>query len=299
MASKNGNDCASSSQTPDTVVCDSLTAIKKEQKTALSDKMADETTRLSKEAAKGYKICCLDRAEETHSVYQDLMTCIALGQYKKTEIIQKNLDDYIKKDDAIEKLITESSALLKDLCTKLVEANDELCTMSNCVKNKVLSKSSKVSAKDKEKVEECLEEITTKTKKLVDKGKNAVESIVTIAGIQTFTNTESLKEFVEALMEKMTAFKDCTEVNINSTSEEVKVSREELNVIVQELAQIECDFAAECTTIEGLKLVVDFICGCDCDGECLDLCKEFEKCCEKTDKEPTGKSKPKQRADQN
>jgi len=299
MASNNGNDCTGSSQTPDTVVCDTLTVVKKEQKTAESDKIADETTRLSKEAAKGYKICCLDRAEETHGVYQDLLSCVVLGQYKKTEIIQNNIDDYIKKDDDIEKLIKESSALLNDLCTKLVEANDELCTMSNCVKNIVLAKSSKVSNKEKEEVEECLEEITTKTKKLVDKGKNAVESIITIAGIQTFTNTASLKEFMDALIEKMTSFKDCTEVNISSTAGEITVSREELNAIVEELAQIECDYASESTTIEGLQLVIDFICDCDCDGECLDLCKEFDECCEKTDEVPSQKSKPKQMADQN
>lgn len=297
MASKNGND-SGSSQTPDTVVCDNLTIIKKEQSTAKSDKMADETTKLSKEAAKGYKICCLDRATETHRLYQDLLSCVALGQYKKTEIIQTNIDEFIKKDDDIEKLITESSALLKEMCTKILEANDELCTMTNCVKNKVLSKSSKITAKDRTSVEDCLDELNTKSKKLVDKGKNAVESIITIAGIQTFTNTASLKAFTDALMEKMSTFKKCTEDYISSTEEEVKVSREELNTIVEELAQIECDAAAEGTTIEGLQLLIDFICDCNCDGECLDLCEDFEDCCKDGEGEKPEKSKPKKKGDQ-
>ena len=299
MASKNSNECAGSSQTPDTVVCEFLTGVKREKKTAESDRSADETTRLSKEAAKGYKICCLDRAEESHGIYQDLMTCVALGQYKKVEIIQENVADYIKKDEDIAKLIEESAALLNDLCEALVEANDELCTMSNCVKNKVLSKSSKVSAKDKEEIEECLEEITAKSKKLVDKGKNAVESVITIAGIQTFTNTESLEEFVVNLADKMKSFKDCTEDYISSTADEVKAAREELNAIMEELAVIECDYAEENTTIQGLDLVIDFICECKCDGECLDLCAEFEECCDKSDEKPKEKSKPKQTADQN
>ncbi len=297
MASKNGNDGAT--QTPDSVVCDYLTIIKKEQNTATSDQKADETTRLSKEAAKGYKICCLDRASETHRMYQDLLSCVALGQYKKTEIIQANIEDFVKKDDDIEKLIVESSALLSDLCTKIVEANDELCTMTNCVKNKVLSKSSKISDDDRRDVEECLEQLNEKSKKLVDKGKNAVESIITIAGIQTFTDTASLKAFVVALMEKMTSFKQCTEDYIGSTEEEVKVSREELNAIMEELAQIECDWASEGTTIEGLQLLIDFVCDCDCDGECLDLCEEFEECCEESSDDPPQKSKPKNKKDQN
>ncbi len=298
MASKNGND-SGGIQTPDTVVCDYLTIIKKEQNTATSDQMADETTQQSKEAAKGYKICCLDRASETHGMYQDLLSCVTLGQYKKTVIIQKNIDDFIKKDDDIEKLITESSALLSSLCTKILEANDELCTMTNCVKNKVLSKSSKINTGDRTKIEECLEELNEKSKKLVDKGKNAVESIITIAGIQTFTNTASLKAFVDAVMEKMTTLKQCTEDYIGSTEEEVKVAREELNAIIEELAQIECDAAAEGTTIEGLQLLIDFICDCDCDGECLDLCAEFEDCCKKSSEDPPQKSKSIKKGDQN
>ena len=297
MASKNGND--GGTQTPDTVVCDYLSIVKKEQNTATSDQMADETTRLSKEAAKGYKICCLDRASETHGMYQDLLSCVALGQYKKTEIIKTNIDSFIKKDDDIEKLITESSALLGKLCTKILEANDELCTMTNCVKNKVLAKSSKISDSDRRDIEECLEELNEKSKKLVDKGKNAVESIITIAGIQTFTNTASLKAFVDALVEKMTSFKKCTEEYIGATEAEVKKAREELNAIMEELAQIECDAAAEGTTIEGLQLLIDFICDCDCDGECLDLCAEFEECCDKSDGRPPQKSKPKNNKDQN
>lgn len=298
MASKKGND-SGGTQTPDTVVCDYLTIIKKERNTATSDKRADETTRLSKEAAKGYKICCLDRASETHRMYQDLLSCVALGQYKKTEIIQKNINEFIKKDDDIEKRITESSALLSDLCTKILEANDELCTMTNCIKNKVLSKSSKISTKDRSEVEQCLEELNEKSKKLVDKGKNAVESIITIAGIQTFTDTASLKAFVDAVMEKMSTLKKCTEDYIVSTEEEVKVSRKELNAIMEELAQIECDGATEGTTIEGLQLLTDFICDCDCDGECLDLCAEFEECCEKSNADTQQKSKPIKKRDQN
>ena len=304
MASKNGNDNGSS-QTPDTVVCESLTTIIEEKKAAESKETACKQTLQSKEIARGYKICCLDAAEETLDVYQDLMSCVTIEQYKKTEIIQKNIDNYIKKDDEIEKLIAESSTLLNDLCTKIIEANDELCTMSNCVKNKILSKSKKAvkSTKGREKsngVEECLDEITSKNKTLVDKGKNAVESVITIAGIQTFTNTKSLKEFADELMTKMKKFKECTESNIKSTEEVIKEVREELNVIVEELAQKECDAATQTTTIKGLENSIDFICDCkDCDGECLDLCAEFEECCKKDSSSPEEKPSLKQMKDQN
>ncbi len=302
MASNNGNDNGSS-QTPDTIVCNSLTDIKDEKKEAASGKKAGETSRYSKMSAKGYKVCCLERAKETHETYQDLLSCVTLEQYKKTEIIQSNIDEFIKKDEAIEKHIVDTSKLLNDLCNKIVAANTELCTITTCINDIVFSKSnqknrSKAESDRAKEVSKCLEEITEKTGSIKDKGENAVESVITIAGIQTFTNTESLKDFAAKLMESVTSLKVCTEDNISSTASEIATFREELNTVVQELAEMQCEEASQSTTIEGLCKVVDFICSCDCEGECLDLCAEFEECCKDNGETPE-KSIPKHMADQN
>lgn len=290
MASNNGND-KGTSQTPDTIVCDSLADIKDEKKEAESGKKAGETSRNSKKSAKGYKICCLDGAKETHEVYQDILSCVTLEQYKKTEIIQTNIENYIKKDADIEKLIAESSKLLNDLCTKIVAANSELCTMTTCINDIVFSKSSKKKRSKEEKqnadeVTACLDEINSKTGSLKDKGENAVESVITIAGIQTFTNTAGLKDFATNLMTSVTTLKECAEANVASTATEIETFREELNNVVLELAEMQCEEASQGTTIEGLCEVIDFICNCDCDGECLDLCAEFDECCKDSDDKP-------------
>src|SRR5690606_9694997 len=113
--------------------------------------------------------------------YQDILTCITLGNYKKATIIQKNVDDYIKKDGEIEKLIKESSKQLNELRIKMEEAHNEACTMSNCVKNKLFPKNCKPSKSDnKNKIEDSLKEILDKTKILDEKGQNAFDSIVTL-----------------------------------------------------------------------------------------------------------------------
>ncbi len=87
MASNNGND-NSNSRSPDTVICESLTVIKNDKKAADSLIVAGETLKQSKETARGYKICCLDKAEESHGVYQDIMSCVTIENLKKTGDIQ-------------------------------------------------------------------------------------------------------------------------------------------------------------------------------------------------------------------
>lgn len=270
------------SQSPDTVICESLKVIKNDKKTADSMYTANETLQTSKETVRGYKICCLDKAEESNGVYQDIMTCVTIGNFKKTEIIQKNTEEYIKKDDEIEKLIKDSSKLLNEMRVKMEDAHNAACAMSNCVKNKILPKSKRNIKDDKvAEIDNALKDIMDKTKKLDEKGQNAFESAVTIAGIQTFTNTSSLKEFTTLLMDSMKAFKSCVEANIKSTDAEVIASRTELNVIVEELAQIVCDKMAQSTTSQGLDSVIEFVCEKDnCDDDCLDLCKETRNCYE-------------------
>ncbi len=300
MASMNGNDNGNS-RSPDTVVCESLKVIKNDKNSADSLKNAGDTLEASKKTVKGYKICCLSKSEESHDVYQDILSCVTLENYKKTEIIQKNVDEYIKKDDEVEKLIKESSKLLNDLRVKLEEANNAACAMSNCVKNKVLPKSGASTKNAKVgNVDMLLKDILGKTKTLDEKGQNAFESVVTIAGIQTFTNTASLKDFVTTLMEAMKVFKGCVEENIKSTGEEVTTSRKELNTVMEELAQISCDTKSHWTTSQGLQCVIDFICEGECDDGCIDLCTDFENCCDPDDDNRSGGKKPggKQSADQ-
>lgn len=266
-------------QSPDAVICETLKVIKTDKDAAESSAKAQMTLVKSKRTVRAYKICCLDKAEQSNDFYQDILTCIALGNYKMATIIQKNVDDYIKKDDDIEKLIKESSVLLNDLRVKMEEAHNEACAMSNCVKNKLFPKTGKSTKGDnKNKIADSLKEIMEKTKGLDEKGQNAFDSIVILAGIQTFTNTVSLKGFATAFVDKIKIFKDCINANVASTWEEVTSFRTELNTITEELAQAVCDKQVQRNTATAMGSMVDFICGCECDEECLDLCKELKNC---------------------
>lgn len=281
--------------TPDTTACKCHKSASDDKNTADSAVKAGKTSIESKETAKGYKICCLDRARETHEVYQDILSCIALGNYKKTEIVKKNVDEYIKKDEQIEKLINESSKMLGDLCTKLDEANRAACSM----KTKIVSKLNKCTEKESKEITDKLDEIIAKSEDLAKKGLNAYESVVAIAGVQTFTNTESLKDFVTLLMEAIKKFKECVEANISSSALEVKTAREELNAIVEQIAQLLCDGKTQGTTAAGLKEVIKFLCEDKCEDECIDVCYEFDKCCGAEDDTSYGKRKAKSTVDQN
>ncbi len=302
MATRNSGDNGGL-RSADTVICESLKFIKSDKKTAESKYTSNDTMQKSKETARGYKICCLDKAEESHSVYQDIMSCVALGNYKKTEIIQKSVEEYCKKDDEIDKLINDTSKLLNEMKVKIEDAHNAACAMSNCIKNKVLPKSGKPSKDGKiGEVEHELKEILDKTKELDEKGQNAFDSIVTIAGIHTFTNTSSLKEFAKRLLDAMKAFKDCVDVNIKSTGEDITKSREELNTVVEELSQIICDKKSEANIGLGLESVIEFVCESDCEDGCIDLCNDIKNCYDSdhdSDQKRKDKRRKKQSGDKN
>ncbi|MCD2257721.1 hypothetical protein [Psychroserpens luteolus] len=276
MANTNGND--SDLQNPEKKICEKLKYIKNEKKAADSLYKANDTKRESKESSRGYKICCLNKAEETHNLYQDLMSCIVLKNYTKAGIIQKSVDDYCKKDDDLEKLINESSKLINDLRVKINEANDAACVMVNCVKECIIpkpkrgkgSKGSSV-AKEVKDVSRTLGDITDKTSELACKGQNAFNSVVNIAGIQTFTNTGGLKSFATKLMDTMKILNDCITENIKTTEKDVITYRDELNVIVEELAEVSCTMLAEGSKSEGLKNTRIFICEGECKEDDLDI----------------------------
>ncbi len=278
MANMKDND-KKGSQSPETVICETLKVIRNDKDTADSSAAALKTLKKSKETVRAYKICCVDKAEQSYDYYQDILCSIALGNNKKATIIQKDVDDYIKKDDDIEKLIKESSVLLNNLRSKIAEAHNEACAMSNCVKNKLFPKTGKSTKGDnKNNIAESLKEIMEKTKNLDEKGQNAFDSIVTLAGIQTFTNTGSLKEFVTAVVEKIKIFKGCIDANVKSTGEEANTFMLELNTITEELAQVICDKQTQNNASKALDHLIDFICESECDGDCLDLCKEIRNC---------------------
>lgn len=278
MANMKGKD-QKATQSPETVICEFLGATKNEKAAAESSAKALMTQQTSKETIQGYKICCLDKAEESNDFYQDILTCITLGNYKKTTIIQQNVDTYITKDDEIEKLIKDSSILLNTLRVKMEEAHNEACAMSNCVKNKLFPKKGNPTKGDnKNKIIDCLNEIMEKTKSLDEKGQNAFDSMVTLAGLQTFTNTGSLKAFVTAFVDSIKIFKDCIDANVTSTWGEVVTFKAELNAITEELAQTICDKQAQINLESAMDHMVAFICESNCDGECLDLCKELKNC---------------------
>jgi hypothetical protein len=242
MANINGNDSAS--QNPEKKICEKVKDIINEKKAADSLYTANGTKRESKESSRGYKICCLSKAEETYDLYQDLMSCIVLKNYKKTGIIQKSVDDYCKKDDELEKLINESSKLINDLRVKMNEANDAVCVMVNCVKECIIPKpktgkgnKGESMTREVKDISRDLVSITEKTSKLACKGQNAFNGVVNIAGIQTFTNTGGLKSFATKLMDTMKILNDCIAENIKTTEKDVTTYRDELNTIVEELAE--------------------------------------------------------------
>ncbi|WP_010521959.1 hypothetical protein [Aquimarina agarivorans] len=263
----------------DTVICENIKIVNSEALVAKSLYEANKILKESKNSARSYKLCTLDKAKESKAVYEDMLSCVTVGGHKKAEIIQTNVDEYVKMDAEIGKLIKDTSKLLNQMRIKIEEAHNAACAMSNCFENKIITVKGKSKKEgEKENAASNLKDLLNSTKSINERGQNAFESIVAIAGVQTFTNTSRLKKFATDLNTAVKSFKSIVESNITSTTEEVKNSTTDLITTEIELSKITCDQNDQGVLEDGLTAVHSFVCKGKYDDNLLNICRDTLDC---------------------
>ena len=261
MANMNPNGGTGGVLTPDGVICGSVKEINSKKKESESQKTASDTNKESKKETEKFKICCLDKAQKTHKFYRNIDNCVGLVSFKKTEIIKKNIEGSIKKNKELEKLIIESAKMLKELRGKVEDAHNAACTLDNCISKRIESLPEEGTISE---IIDCLGIINTKTDSIHKKAQLAFEDVTKIAGIQTFSNIDSLSEFGNDLMTAMTEFKNGIDENIKDSGEKVTKSQEDLSKLLEELNQVCCERDNHSVKYDGLYGVITFI----CEGKC-------------------------------
>ncbi len=252
---------------PDDILCECQTYLKFDYDAAKSQADGKKTLKDSKIEARRYKICCLTKAEITRMTYRDIDNCVALNASKSAETIQKNIDAFIKKDADLAKMIKDDSKLLADLKKKVGEAYDASCIMKNCIKNALDIQDDKNTDADPLKNQVLLDlgQIMTKMAQLNTDSREVFDSAVTIAGIQTFTNTDGLKPFGVQLSDAVKAFQATITGSIKTSEDDVKNAQAELTKVLEELNQISFEKDAEDVKASAWGSTRKFICEGDCD----------------------------------
>jgi hypothetical protein len=185
------------------------------------------------------------------------------------ERIKTNIDEYVAQDDALGKLITDTSKLLNDLQVNLHDANNAACKMRNCLQ-------STLGFKDDE-MPEKLKDVTDEAKDLSKDGKKAAEAMVKVAGIHTFSNLETLQEFSTTLTDKLTALWTLTDGLITNAKADQEKAQDKLLEVLKQLNAVEFESFRTAAIVNAEKSTLGFICDEECESiECVEaICKDL------------------------
>lgn len=269
MKNEKNCNCANEANKLAGAICAHRKGLQDKNNTAVGENEASKTLIYQYESKRGYKLCCLSMAEETHRFYRDIDNYELFDMLRSAEIIQVNVDGYSKKNAELAKMIKDGSKMLNELKDKLHDANNAACAMYNCLKS--------IMGFSDDKVPTEISNITATAKSLSEDGKAAAEALVTIAGIHTFSNVDELKPFSKNLVDKLTLFKKTTNDYIKKAAEDAKTAQTELTKAIDELNTEEFKFFEGDSVSNGLSATLDFICNGQCESISVvdDICQEL------------------------
>lgn len=233
-----------------------------------------ETSKIKIEAweiVRAYAICNLAKSEQTFEYYRDLTNYELFDMKDSAKIIKDNIDEHVKQDTELGKLISDVSKSLNDLQVKLHNANNAACTMRNCLQ-------SHLGFKDND-VPRHLKEVTDKAKELSKDGKKVAEAMVKVAGIHTFSNLETLQPFGTNLTDKLTALRTKTDTLLTTAKADQENAQGELLKGLEQLNAVEFESFRATAIVNAEIGTLGFICDEECESiECVEvICEDLGK----------------------
>lgn len=254
-------------RTPADIVCEFRKGLVVKQITSENEREASIILIERSELARGYKLCTLDKTEETWDFYHDLDNYELFDFQRSAETIKADIENYVKRDDDLSKLIQDGSKLLVDLKAKLLKANNDSCAMRNCLQS-VLGLSDDC-------VPDELKVVTNIAHGLSEDSQDASKALVKIAGIHTFANIGTLKQpHSEKLLQAVKDFKTLTDGYIASAADAAKAAQKELTGIIDEINSEEFECFETTSALNGIESIIKFI----CEGKCSPISCVEEIC---------------------
>jgi hypothetical protein len=126
-------------------------------------------------------------------------------------------------------------------------------------------------------VPDQLKDVTELAKELSKDGKKAAHAMVSVAGIHTFSNLETLKPFGSDLTEKLTALKTLTDSLITTAKADQEKAQLELIKVLKQLNAQEFESYGIKGSVGAENRTLEFICEGQCEPiECVEeICKEL------------------------
>lgn len=223
----------------------------------------------SLESDRRYAVCSLAKSEETFKYYRDMNNFELVDMVDSANTIKGKIDTDVKADAELGKKIAEASKVLNDLQVKLHEANNAACSMRNCLQSLLGFN------------EDCIPvELTCildSAKKLSKDGKSAADAMVSIAGIHTFSDIETLQPFATDLTEKLVVLKKLTDSLAANAKKDGESAQADLVKILNQLNKAEFESFHITSRLAAHDSTLEFICEKQCESICRvdEICREL------------------------
>ena len=248
-----------------------------------AEKEACEILWEADEESKKYKICCFVKSEKALETYTNLDLCVGIGAQAQAKLIGDNVKNYSQEDSDLESSLKDAIKSIKEVKSILADASDKACKLDRCVEEEERCNPDilKTIKKGVSNFNDKIERVKKHPRKCYDLAVRAFDGGVDVAGIQSFTDLNSLVKIGADLITSIDAFKGDIETNIKKSSDELLKGKIDLTTILQDLEKIIYKKCSTETDLLGTDASKDFIkdpaCD-DCDEHDLErLCRKVKR----------------------
>ncbi len=260
-----------------------------------------------------YKICCLVKAQSTHTFYSNFKYCLGQKANKETELVNTKIGDLVAKEAELQSCFKDLMKMIKETKDNMSKVEEVACRIQNCkeedercnpdlveklingIPNLFTGKGDEPSIMDV-----CVTAIKDSNQKI----KDAFNAGVDISGILTFSDIDSLESIGQSLASLLGDLKkDCDE-NIAYSSGMIDSSNQELLDVINNVSEAEFEKCTINSKVQAQSAVYDFLCDPVCDKDpsrIQEICQKFiedlppgggEEECEETGEVPPKKTDP-------
>lgn len=298
------------------ILCECKTALIDEVQGLSGVAEASATITESKKETRDTQVCCVLKAEETSKVYRNMDYYVAIDASCKTEQIEKNIDDLIKKSGSLGAAINEAVQCINGIKAKTAELKAKACDLDTQMRDscnsqqlnildKHFSGKCEVVKPNDSGSEDCfldfkdiVKDLASKTEEIWSKSDTAFTNAVNISGIQTFSNVKSLKELSKTVAACVKDFKKNVDENVKGSTDELAKAHDELAKAAKEVATKTMEEHKHTSLYEGTAFALEFVCEPGCDDPKIPEAPTIPDLCDKVrqtlcnDKDSASSSSP-------
>ena len=173
-----------------------------------------------------YKICAYVKGQDVLNFYNTLDFCEAIATVSASGEVSNKIKKVETKNGDLKKQFDEAVKAIKDLRTKLYDVEMKAYEVGDAFEDPA-NKDQTLLLKGFLN-NSVVDEMVEVADKAHDQSNKAFVTAVDVAGIMTFANVESLKEFGDILSKKTTDFKKNVDDNVKKATDDAKKAQQEL-----------------------------------------------------------------------